>query len=149
MRLLREKPFQSNDRPTVAQRKGLAYERKVQRFFEEKYGLSYFPSLWFIYGTDECAKYCQLDGLLLDEYRRLATIVEIKLSHTATAYWQMQNLYVPVLRTWLRQHSWKIATLEVVKWYDPSVQCPVPPRLRSSLDGVVPGEFSVHILQLA
>jgi hypothetical protein len=131
---------------TPRQKLGVKYEQKVHERLEETYGLFYFPEQWFIYCVGERTKYCQVDGLLVSPKQKQITIVEVKYNHTSDAFWQMENLYVPVLQTWMRAKDWKVGTVEVVKWYDPSTKCPSRPVLRESLDTVKPGEFAVHIL---
>jgi hypothetical protein len=72
--------------------------------------------------------------------------VEVKYSHTPEAFFQVEHLYVPVLRAFIGDSYWRIATVEVVKWYDPSTRFPVRPVLRENLEDVKVGEFAVHIL---
>jgi hypothetical protein len=112
----------------------------------EAYGLAYIPSLWFSYFDGETVRYCQPDGLLLFERTKTLLIVEVKYSHTPDAFWQLEHLYVPVLRAFMGDSHWKIATCEVVKWFDPSTRFPVRPVLRESFEDIKPGEFAVHIL---
>jgi hypothetical protein len=83
--------------------------------------------------------------LLLDIERRKVLIIEIKYSHTSDAFWQMENVYCPVVKRFFPE-GWGISTVEVVKWYDPSVVCPRKVTLRESLLDVKPNEFAVHIL---
>ena len=136
-------------RATERQKLGLRYERRVHERLLDRFGLRYIPGQWFSFGLpgpDGGVRYCQLDGILLDDERRVFTIIEFKYSHTANAYWQIENTYVPVIACFLRQSGWQIATCEVVKWYDPSVRFPRPVALRDDVSLVKPGEFAVHIL---
>lgn len=131
---------------TPKQKAGLRYERKVHERLQEQYGLAYLPSIWFDYFDGEDIKHCQPDGLLLLPDDRVLVIVEVKYSHTPEAFWQLEHLYVPVLRAFMRDSGWRIATCEVVKWYDPCTRYPVRTVLRESLEDVKVGEFAVHIL---
>ena len=124
----------------------MKYERRVHERFEESFGLTYIPSTWFAYHWHDRIRYCQPDALLLLEERRVLVIVEIKYSHTADAYWQLENVYLPVLRCFLAASDWQIATLEVVKWFDPAVQFPCKVRLCEDLTQVRVSDFNVHIL---
>jgi hypothetical protein len=133
----------------VKARKGLKYEAKVHDYFLGQYGLRYFPGQWWMYGTgtyQTAPRYCQTDGLWIDEARRRLVLLEVKYSHTASAYWQMENLYVPVLQRYFGKDRFALCTVEVVKWYDCAIACPRRPVLRESLEDVRPGEFAVHIL---
>jgi hypothetical protein len=125
---------------------GVKYELRVHERLSEAFGLNYIPSQWFQFFDGEKVRYCQPDGLLLFERQSLLLIVEVKYSHTPDAFWQLEHLYVPVLRAFMGKSSWKIATVEVVKWFDPCVRFPVRPVLRESLEDIKVGEFAVHIL---
>lgn len=131
---------------TKLEKDGLRYERKVHERLHDQHGLAYIASQWFDYFDGESVKHCQPDGLLLFPASRVLLIVEVKRSHTPEAYWQLEHLYVPVLRAFMRDSSWSIATCEVVKWFDPCTRFPVRPVLRENLEDVKVGEFAVHIL---
>jgi hypothetical protein len=131
---------------TKLEKDGIRYERKVHARFSNEYGLAYIPSMWFEYHDGETVKYCQPDGLMLFPDEKRMVIVEIKRSHTPEAFWQLEHLYVPVLRAFMRESGWQIATCEVVKWFDPTTRFPVRPVMRESLADVKVGEFAVHIL---
>ncbi len=131
---------------TPLQKDGLRYERKFHERLHSQYGLAYIPGMWFEYFAMEEINFCQPDGLLLFPDRRQLLIVEVKRSHTPEAYWQLEHLYVPVLRAFMRDSGWQIATCEVVKWFDPCTRFPVKPVMRESLEDVRVGEFAVHIL---
>lgn len=124
----------------------MKYEEKVHRIFEDRFALRYFPSIWWKYYSKDRVRYCQTDGILIDEERKRILIIEIKYSHTSDAFWQVENVYVPVLRKFFERSNFSIATCEVVKWFDPSVSYPKQPNLRESLEAVKVGEFAVHIL---
>lgn len=124
----------------------MRYERKVHRNFEEKYGAFYIPGQWWEYKSEERVRYCQTDGILLRNSDRVFLLVECKYSHTSAAFWQLENLYVPVLRTFLKDSDWRVATCEVVKWFDPAVTNPRRITMRASLEDVRTGEYAVHIL---
>jgi len=118
----------------------------VHERLSNQYGLSYIPSQWFSFFDGERVRYCQPDALLLFERLSLLLIVEVKYSHTPDAFWQLEHLYVPVLRAFMGVSHWKIATCEIVKWFDPSTRFPVRPVLRETLEDIKVGEFAVHIL---
>lgn len=118
--------FAHTDRGTTdAQKKGLAYERKVHQQLTERFPVTYKASPWIRYRCHEGGwKYCQPDGLLhLDD--RLV-IVEVKLSHCVDAWEQLRKIYEPVIS---KIYEKPIALLEVAKWYDPLVLVPEPPQM--------------------
>lgn len=114
---------------------------------EELYELHYIPSTWFAYHWNGRIRYCQPDALLLIPGRRVLVIVEIKYSHTVDAYWQLEHVYLPVLRTFLGPgNPWQIAVVETVKWFDPAVAFPCKVTLCADLTQVRVHDFNVHIL---
>lgn len=130
-----------------ALRRGIKYEAKVHERLGEEWGLQYIPNQWWKYGLeDNRAHYCQTDGLLFLPDRKLCVLVEVKLKHTAEAYWQTENLYVPLLAGYFRNTDIKIAVVEVCKWFDPITPFPVKPTLCEELTAVHVNRFNVHIL---
>jgi hypothetical protein len=111
---------------------------------ELKYELLYFSSLWFKYWDEGLVYYCQPDGLLFRPQDRQIVILEAKIKHTPDAYFQLERLYLPVIR--LAFPGWEVLTCEVVRWYDPAVEFPAPHSLVREVHLARPGEFSVHIL---
>lgn len=125
---------------------GVKYERKAQTWLSGIYHNRYMPSQWLRYrGGDGKIRWCQPDGVLNEPETKTLTIVEIKYSHTETAWWQLFKLYLPVLERLFDGYGYEFRCVEVCRWYDPSVRCPQPVRLRDSLDNVRTGEFAVHI----
>lgn len=113
-------------------------DQRLQSYPEWKAGL------WFQYLQASSGKprYCQVDGLLqLDDK---LVIVEIKYQHCVDAYFQLNNLYLPVIQAVYPDTP--LALCEVVKWYDPSTAFPCPIVLRDKVHKARPGDFSVHIL---
>ena len=90
-------------------------------------------------------RYCELDGFIFRLASAHITIIEIKLSHTADAWWQMRRLYQPALEKMFPPSIWAYSALEIVRWYDPRVAFPEPIRLVGSPDELRPNEFGVHI----
>lgn len=74
--------------------------------------------------------------------------MEIKYQHTSDAWWQVEHLYLPVLRWAFPPDLWSFARVEVVKWYDPAVAFPERVSLIPHVDKAfgAPG-WPVHILK--
>lgn len=145
----RPPPFVRPRRKTGRKRQGLEYEKKGHREFDQRYGGFYVPSPWFTYrrGDHIQPSWCQPDALLFDVRRNLLIVIEFKYQHTSDAYWQVMDLYIPVLESWLAEAPvpWDIRPLEVVKWYDPQTHFPVDPVLCPEPSRVPQGAFGVHI----
>jgi hypothetical protein len=126
--------------------KGVAYERKVQKFLADELGFQYLPSPWIRYKLlSGSIHWAQPDGIYFDLFRGLYTIVEIKLSHTPDAYEQIWNLYHPLLASIFPSDIWVVRGLEVVKWYDPHTHFPGKHRLRKEINEVKFDETGVLI----
>ena len=89
-------------------------------------------------------RWCQPDGLLLDIQRGRCTIVECKLQHTIDAWWQLTDLYLPVVRAALGP-TYIYSICEVCRWYDSRVSFPEEIRLSPDVFDVPPHRFGVHI----
>lgn len=102
---------------------GVRYERAAHKHFLGLYGDYYIPNPWIIFRDEgKRRRWCQPDALLFNFYLGTITILEMKYRHTDKAWWQLMKLYLPVM-----QHifpGWKFPLVEVVKYYDPSVNFP-------------------------
>ncbi len=132
-----------------ARARGINYEAKVKMEFLRRYPDEFLPGPWFEFTSAENhrPRWCQMDGLLINPWEGVITVVEIKLRHTALAWWQLNHLYSPVVR-FAFGRTWTVKTVEVVRWFDPTTSTPDKPRLRSDIAAVGDGEFAVHILAL-
>ena len=130
-----------------AKGKGLAYERKIQDILTDEYPDNYIAGPWFRFQTRNRIRWCQPDGLLVQPIHGLITIVEIKLQHTPAAWWQLKELYYPVLAFAFPATHWEFNFLEVVKWHDPAVQWPEPYRMCADPLMLQPEENGCHILK--
>lgn len=130
---------------------GLRYERKVHEAFASAFGPAYLPSVWFSYrrlSSPKTTNFAQPDAFLLDLSRGLCTIIEVKYNHTADAYFQLNDKYLPLLDKFFHAKEkalWSFALCEVVYWYDKFVDFPCRVALRDDIRKVRPGEFGVHI----
>lgn len=135
-------------RATGRRGEGLKYEAKalgrLDVLFPGK--LVWGPWLRFSSSTAPYERWCQPDGLLVDIQTGVLVVVEVKHHHTAEAWWQLEKLYKPVLKTLFPTDLWRIELLEVVRWFDPAVLFPCPTVLVSDPMSVPLGKFGVHII---
>jgi hypothetical protein len=88
---LPEKPsFIKNSSPRGTKAKGLAYERLVAKALPQAQ-----HGTWFSYRDKNGPGWCQTDLLLALAGRIF--VIEVKLTDTAEAYTQLQQLYLPVV----------------------------------------------------
>lgn len=111
---------------TIAQEGGLRYERKVQAHLRSRLGVGYAASPVLRFADASGRRAAIPDGVLLrglgSDGPELAIIIEIKVQHVPEAWWQLEQLYRPVIqKLWPRT---TIRTCEVVRTFDPSTPFP-------------------------
>lgn len=141
-------PFIRKRRYRGARAKGISYERKTHPYLNLLYPETYIANPWlnFQSGESEKRRWCQPDGLIVDILKGIITCVEIKYNHTADAWFQTRQLYVPVLQCIFPASLWEIQICEVVKWYDSAVSFPERVTLTQEPDRPTP-KFKVHIFK--
>lgn len=133
---------------TAAQLLGLRYEGKALRYLEE-YFKFFIPQLGFKYSNvDQRIYRCWVDACIFSSDFSRLTVVEIKWHHTADAWVQMRELYVPVMR--VAFPDMLVQQLEVCKFYNPAVRLPGRVKIVASaqeLEAVIEGrehsEYSI------
>lgn len=111
-------------RKSSAKAAGLRYERKIQSRLSKDHQL-FLPHLVFAFHSSYGRERCIPDGVAISTRDpSLLTIIEIKLRHTEDAWYQLNDLYLPVVRKALPNH--KIQLLEICKFYDPAIKLPGP-----------------------
>ncbi len=126
---------------------GLAFEKQVRLSLAAAFPTQLIPSPWFTFRTADAPtrlRWCQPDALLLDIRRSRITIVEVKLRHTADAWWQLRRLYEPVVRAAFGA-AWGCSACEVVKYFDPATAFPEAFEFVDDLGTIHPAQFAVHI----
>lgn len=141
-------PFFAKGRHTVAQALGVRYERKAQQFLFHFCKGSYTATPWFCYNLPDNShwKYCQPDGLFFDFNRNLIVIVEIKRSHTRQAWFQLRNLYEPVVRCTFGS-AWQYAVCEVTSFFNPTERFPEKLHFVSHFSALQPEQFGLFVLR--
>lgn len=148
-----EPTFTAQPRVTGKKRQGINYEKKAQDYVEFSLAqrrlsagnLQYLRSPWLCYrivGRQDIF-YCQPDGIILDSEQRKLVILEMKLSHTAHAWYQIRKLYQPVLS--LIYPDYSMAALEIVRWLDPHVPFPETFKFVDDVVWFDVEKFGVHI----
>ncbi len=140
-------PFIRRGRSTGRYAVGIRYEREVQELIElhclGRPDLEYRNGPWLEFVDKSGKRWCQPDALVLDKTARVCTVCEVKYQHTADAWWQLRQLYQPVLVVALPGFSFRL--VEIVHWFDPLTAWPEAARLISRLDEITDGTVAVHI----
>lgn len=117
---------------TEAQKGGVRYEIKAQRWLEKNLP-GYQASRQFTFRDEGGFRSIIPDGYLLydDMIDTRMTIFEIKSRHTSDAWWQLEKLYKPVLKEWLKSQGRRpvIRLVEVCRSFDPAVNFPTKVHL--------------------
>ena len=124
-------PFHKGN--SQAQKLGLAYERRVHDVLENIY-VDKFRATPSILYRDKKSRLRRAipDGLL--EFPDYLLAIEIKLTHTEKAWWQLVKLYQPLLQNLYPGR--RVLLVEICRSYDPAVQFPLPHKLIHSLRDV-------------
>lgn len=125
--------------------KGLKYEEQAKKYLERKLGDEFVPGPWMVFKNDFGERWCQPDGLWIDPVRGRITIIEIKYAHSVAAWHQLWQLYMPVVKAAFDRAPWEYRAVEIVRWYDSTLNFPGPANLRPSLIKAEPDETAVHI----
>lgn len=100
---------------------GMRYEREAKDWLSlfalGRAEISYRDGPWIEFRDRSGRRWCQPDALLENKAAKYCLICEIKYQHTSDAWWQLRELYLPVLRCALPGYSFRL--LEIVHWYDP------------------------------
>lgn len=115
---------------TAAQKAGRHYEQRVQDVLQEIYVDKFRASPSILYRDKKSRLRRAIPDGLLDVGNYLL-VIEIKLTHTEKAWWQLERLYAPLV-----QHLFlnrRILLVEICRSYDPTIQFPLPHERITSL----------------
>ena len=120
-------------------RKGIEYEVAAQNFLKQRYPKEVFSSVWFNFTEKRKAsirdRWCQVDCIHLDKINKVITIFEMKLKHTARAWWQLHTLYYPVV-TQAFGNDFTYRVVEMTTFHDPDIQYPTQIFKTRSLNSI-------------
>lgn len=119
-------PFIKKGRSTGRFAVGIRYEREAKEWLSlfalGQANLRLLDGPWLAFQDDSGKRWCQPDAVLLDDDLKECTIIEIKYQHTSDAWYQLKQLYLPVLRCALQGYSFRL--LELVHWLDAAASWP-------------------------
>lgn len=140
---------------TPSHKLGLQYERRVQdhlvKLCSKHGGFICIPNPWIMFHrvgeSSSTINFCQPDCLLIDNRKeeRKIIIIECKYSHTGDSWTQIRKLYEPLVRKLYPE--FKIACVEICKWYDPHTAVAFPETFyycENVLEAVT-NRFGIHI----
>lgn len=133
-------PFLNHPARRGRKRQGLIYQAKAGAHLNDRYAPHFRDGPWVIFNGN---RWCQPDGLLIVPEHSKIVVAEIKLRHCSEAWFQLFELYIPVVQVLFP--SWLIVGVEICKWFDPASSVPQNPTMRENPLDAIPGAFNVHI----
>lgn len=110
---------------TYAQRAGMRYEEKVHSYIRGLQGYDYLANQPLKFFDATGMRFCVPDGLILLD--KFTVIVEIKFQHMIDAWYQLRQLYEPVVAALNRDVETRV--LEICRSFDPATPFPEPVHL--------------------
>lgn len=121
---------------TAAQRAGIAFEVRVHDVLSAIYGVNYRPHPAILYEDNRGHRRAIPDGIL--RLGSTLVVVEVKLSHTDRAWWQLRRLYIPLLNQ-LTIPSVRVVGIEICHNFDPDTRWPEPFSFLTSIHALNSG----------
>lgn len=119
-------PWIKQHRLTGRFAQGMKYERQVREHLAllvlGQAALDYREGPWIVFWNDYGRRFCQPDALLLDQSNRVCIVYEVKYQHCVDAWFQLRELYCPVVQRLLP--GWTVGLMEICHWHDPQVVFP-------------------------
>lgn len=130
-----------------SKRAGITYETRVGDALYEKFGDMVWGNIWIgysdlVYGE----RVCSPDFVIVDVVKGIITIVECKLSHTADAWRQINDVYFPVVRNLFP--GFEVRGIEVCKNFEMSRDYPVRPNIVTNWNQWFEGGDNVMVCNL-
>lgn len=141
-----EPAFAKAKRTKGPKRYGLIYQSKASEKLLETFPSGVTFGQWFQYRLKGAPRdfYCQVDAILVDRSVMKVTAIEMKLKHCADAFYQLFELYLPILEHYYGE-GFTFAGVEMVSAFDRSLPMPQTPKLLKNISEAQPKDFSVHI----
>lgn len=116
-------------KPSIARGKfkaGLVYEDLAWKEIADRHPQWIQPRYWFRFddGRSE-GRWCQPDIILVDSDRKVVYIGEVKIKHCARAWFQLHELYLPVIRHFYGA-DYEYRLFEMTKSFDIATPFPAP-----------------------
>lgn len=120
----------ANRGTSYSQKAGIAYEEKIHDVLSAIYSTDYRATPSILFNDSWKLRRAIPDGLL--RIGSTLVVIEVKLSHTEKAWWQLRCLYGPLCAA-LVVPGTPIQYVEICRSYDPAVQFPEPHDVITSL----------------
>jgi hypothetical protein len=138
----RWRAYQRQKGNSSAKEAGLRFESQLVVELHAKFPTIEFQPE-FRYHDSGGQRICFPDAVLRLSDRTV--VFEVKLAHSADAWWQLEKLYRPVLAAW---SLLPVQVIEIVKSYDAAIQFPVPVHFITDIEGWVSNRCPVNTIPL-
>jgi hypothetical protein len=99
---------------TEAKKSGLRYQKKIEGWLQRHYGGAAHIGEWLRYEDASGRRWCQPDAWVVGTGK--VAVFEVKLRHAELAWWQLTQLYAPLLH---QLYGMPVVPVEIVHSYDP------------------------------
>jgi hypothetical protein len=123
-------------------RAGITFETTVGKELLDR-GFPIVSDTWIKYKIYSGVKLCSPDHILIDVRKGIVTVIECKLSHTATAWFQLNHVYMPVLKKLFP--GFTVRGVEICKNFSNTTRYPKEVKLVHDLNGDWTGGDNVLI----
>lgn len=138
--------FSTNQKHRGARRAGITFEKRVGEFLNGLFGNQVVSNSWISYFDESNGdRICSPDHLIIDVKAGVVTVVECKLSHTANAWYQLNDVYAPVIKFLFP--GFDVRLIEICKNYERSISYPQVPRIVCDLHKEFKGGDNVMVLR--
>jgi hypothetical protein len=117
-----EKEYSPQKGNSAARSAGLRYESKAQEALAAILDEGYYSTPVISFADDSGRHLAIPDGIYLHPEKPWVFIFEIKSSHMADAWWQLERKYKPLLQAYWPQHQ--IFCVEMVRTFDAAAPFP-------------------------
>ena len=115
-------PYTHRTKSSASQKAGLAYEKKAKSFLRNRFQERVTLGQWFKFYDGYRTRYCQPDAIVQDHTGIM--IIEIKLRFSDLAWWQLKELYLPIVKKYYHASSCQLLVL--CKSFDPNCAVCLP-----------------------
>lgn len=139
--------FTLNKRPRGSKREGHRFERRVGEELDKLFDGKVVSNAWIAFDDVSFGeRVCSPDHLIIDVVRGIVTVVECKLTHTKDAWKQINDVYMPVIKSMFP--GFMVRGIEVCKNFEQGKDYPVDPVIITGWGKVFAGGDNVMVWRL-
>lgn len=135
-------PTPRDEVPSAARKLGLRYEEKILGLLAFRFPKELRRSPWIEFWNAKGKRFCQPDALIFLPSH--IVIVEVKRIHTSNSYYQLAEIYRPVLSSMFPGTD--IQLVEVCSSFDPALSYPGPMEMLEDIEDRTRSPLAIGVL---